>query len=244
MRRFFIDPETVTGQTVLLSGSEARHISAVLRLQTGQIIEFFDGTGRVYRAKLTRISGREVAANIVSQFQPPQDKAAPLTLAQGILKGKKMDLLIQKATELGVITLQPVVSKYCDKGGRRENQLERWRRITIEACKQCHRVHPMDIAPAVPVTELDVSRFSHKILPWEGERESSLASAALTRDSGSICLLIGPEGGFHEEEIQWARTVGFQTVSLGDRILRAETAALAAIAVVRYLTGSLSPSHE
>ena len=114
--------------------------------------------------------------------------------------------------------------------------------IMLEACKQCKRPLPMEINPAAGLNHLDTSQFSCKIMLWEDEKSVPLPGALPSTGSDSICLLLGPEGGFHEEEVERARALGFQTVSLGRRTLRAETAALAAIAIVQFLAGNLAPA--
>ncbi len=182
-----------------------------------------------------------VTVDIISQQQPAKE-SVPLTLAQGLLKGKKMDFLVQKATELGVRTFQPLQTRYCENRGDRKGQRERWQRIMLEACKQCKRPLPMEINPASGLNHFDASLFSCKIMLWEGEKSVSLPGALPSTGSDSICLLLGPEGGFHKEEIEHACALGFQTVSLGRRILRAETAALAAVAIIQFLAGNLGPA--
>ena len=241
MRRFFLQQGALAADCITVTGAEARHITAVLRLRTGQAVEFFDDKGTVYSALLEKLERDRVVATITAVHQETLRAASPLTVAQSLLKGKKMDLLVQKATELGVHTFLPVISKYCENHGDRRHQEERWKRIMIEACKQCHRAAPMHIAPVTPLEQADFSACTHRLAAWEQERSTPLPTA-LADPPGAICLFLGPEGGLHEGDLQILNQWRFTTFSLGPRILRGETAALAAIAIVQYLTGNLQPS--
>ena len=152
-----------------------------------------------------------------------------------------MDLLVQKATELGVDAFQPVVSRYCENHGDRVHQEERWRRIMIEACKQSHRTLPMTILPAMTLAQIDFTPFVHRLAAWEEERQAPLPTD-FADHPGPICLLLGPEGGLHADDLQTLRRAEFATFSLGPLILRGETAALAAASIVQYLAGALQPA--
>lgn len=241
MRRFFLPPHALAGDRITLSGPEARHIASVLRLKPGQAIELFDGKGAVYTAILLTTDKNQVTAGITATRQESALTATPLTLAQCLLKGKKMDLLVQKATELGVHAFLPVVSRYCENHGDRGHQEERWQRIMLEACKQCHRASPMLILPATPLGQMDCSSYPHRLAAWEGEQHAVVPTAFVDQP-GAVCLLLGPEGGLHAEDLEVLRHWNFSTFSLGPRILRGETAALAALSIVQYLAGNLRPA--
>lgn len=239
MRRFFASQNSLSGDTVHLSKAESYHISSVLRMQPGDLIELFDGSGIIYQGKLQNVSRDQVSVFILSRKKEQPVTAQPLYLFQGLLKGKKMDFLIQKATELGIHTFQPVITRYSENRGDPERQLQRWQRIMLESCKQCKRARPMNIHPIVGLDQIDVTPFSTKLLLWEEEDRMHLNSD-LFRQQGPVCILLGPEGGFHNDEVEWAAKKKFQNVSLGQRILRAETATLTTIAVVQFLLGGLS----
>jgi len=215
-------------------------MAMVLRLKSGQTVEFFDGNGSVHTAVLKVVDKHRVVAEVVETRWEEEILQSPLTLAQCLLKGKKMDLLVQKATELGVQTFQPLISQYCENRGER-NPVERWQRIMIEACKQCHRTTPMTIAPVTPIGEADFSAFDYRLVAWEEEQSAPLPTDFIGQP-GSICLLLGSEGGLHGTEIAALQQQGFSAFSLGPRILRGETAALAAVSIVQYLSGALRPS--
>ncbi|MDD2463121.1 MAG: RsmE family RNA methyltransferase [Desulfobulbus sp.] len=239
MRRFYLPPHALQADRIEISGQEARHMAMVLRLKPGQTVEFFDGQGLVHTAVLKAADKHQVLADIVDTRREEQQTLSPLTLAQCLLKGKKMDLLVQKATELGVQTFLPLVSRYCENRGDR-NPVERWQRIMIEACKQCHRATPMEIAPVTLVEEADYSMHAHHLVAWEEEQSAPLPTDFI-HAPGPICLLLGPEGGLHADEIAVLQERDFSPFSLGPRILRGETAALAAVSIVQYLSCALMP---
>lgn len=245
MRCFFYDPllQDTQGQ-IRIIGPEAHHIRSVLRMQVGERAELYDGKGAVVSAQISRISAKETAFQVLSR-QNQAESGTPLTLAQAVLKGKKMDLLIQKATELGVHTFQPVITQYCEKSGqarqqfKQVKQLERWQRIMLEACKQCRRPIPMEIFSPIALQELSFPEKAHKIMPWENEAGTPFSALRLNNGQ-PVLVLIGPEGGFHPDEVAYAEEVGFTTISLGPRILRAETAALAAVVLAQQEMGNFS----
>lgn len=235
MRRFFIQPDAIQGETVVLSREQSRHLVSVLRLLPGQSIELFDGGGSIYQATITKTIGRQVECSVTARCARDKKHCFPLTLAQGVLKGKKMDLVLQKATELGVDTFVPTVTRYCDQQGTLEQRMRRWQRIVIEACKQCGRNTAMHISPVQTLESIDCALFPYPLFCWEGKHNSRIGAGFFT-DPGSVLLLIGPEGGFHESEVDWARENGCVPISLGPLVLRAETAAIAAVGIVQYLS--------
>lgn len=243
MRRFFLPQGALDtdGQLVRITGPEARHITLVLRMKPGQAVEFFDGSGTVLSAVLKRTETNLVTAAVTRTQQETGTLHTPLYLAQALLKGKKMDFLVQKATELGVHTFMPTITRHCENHGNREHQLERWHRIMIEACKQCRRVTPMQIAPITPLEQADFAATDIRLAAWEEEQSTALTPSLFAGTKGSICLFLGPEGGLHPEDLAALYLANFSTFSLGPRILRGETASLAALAIVQYLTGALQP---
>ncbi|MDW7771436.1 MAG: 16S rRNA (uracil(1498)-N(3))-methyltransferase [Desulfobulbaceae bacterium] len=237
MRRFFVDPQAIIDGIAHLSPAESLHIAAVLRLQPGDEIELFDGTGTVYQGTLLKLSREQVSVRLVAAHRE-EEKAPSLFLLQSLMKGKKMDFLVQKATELGVHTFQPVETRYSENRGNPERQQERWQRIMLESCKQCKRPMPMVISPLTDLKHIELPSGAAKIILWENEQQQPLAPI-LFAEKESVCLYIGPEGGFHRDEIKIALEYGFQTITLGSRTLRAETAALATVAIIQYLLGML-----
>ncbi len=245
MRRFFIDPGRRLADLVTLSEQESYHIGRVLRLQNDTEIELIDGIGGLFAAVIVDV-GRIVTCRIVGQKEMVDKERVPLWVGQGLLKGKKMDSTIQQCTELGVTRLSPFVSSRCqgrpdETRGRRKS--DRWERIVLSACKQCGRAQQMEIdevrdfAAMLALVDQDVHIL--KLIFWEAEAEVHLHEAMLRdRAIDRACILLGPEGGFCRTEIAAAREQGWQTVSLGSHILRAETATLVAVSLVQYLLGN------
>jgi 16S rRNA (uracil1498-N3)-methyltransferase len=188
-----------------------------------------------------------VETRILAVQDEPSCRQTALHLGQALLQGKKMDLIVQKATELGVAGLHPFVSSYSDgihlDAGREERRLQRWMKIAREACKQCNRPQPPAIFPVaafdVLLAEVKSVDFDLKLIFWEEERKQGLQEIVEQKAFRSAIILVGPEGGFSAEEVHRALAVGFQAVTLGSRILRAETAAIACTAILQYLLGNL-----
>jgi 16S rRNA (uracil1498-N3)-methyltransferase len=244
LRRFFINQTDITGETAQLAGAEAHHLRTVLRLSPGDPITFFDGTGARYQARIEQILKDRVTATIIKHTQDPLPKVR-LHLGQALLKGQKMDLVLQKATELGVDAIFPFYSQHGIHKPQREAQMERWQRIVLEACKQCDRAKPPEIHAPREITELMAHPPScdAKLIFWEHESRQRLDEilGGEKKICRSLFFLLGPEGGFSEAEIVCARQEGFIPISLGQRILRAETATLAATAILQYTLGNLNP---
>ena len=245
MRRFFFDPEARTGDRVFLSDEESRHVTKVLRLTAGSSVELLDGLGTVYNGVITG-TGRRVEASIEGVVAKKEENGKKIRVYQGLLKGEKMDTVVQKCTELGVSSMIPFQSSRCQgkldpKQGLKKYQ--RWQRIGLAACKQCLRLQPMQLDMPVHYSALLNRDFGGedtlRLLFWEEEKEIYLQDFPNIDKAQSIDLILGPEGGFSHDEIAQANGLGWQTVSLGDRILRAETATLTAVAIVQYLAGNL-----
>jgi len=248
MRRFFIDPGNIVGADAVLTGSEARHISSVLRLAPGTTITLFDGSGSYYEALLTKVSPSRVEARIVS-ITPYIDAISgnhpALHLGVGLLKGKKMDLIVQKITELGLASLHPFRSEYCAAPDAAADRLARWQKIALEACKQCNRPKPPDLLAVKDFRELlflsGKEKHDLKLIFWEEEGQKPLRQALAPLHSiQSALALVGPEGGFSAAEVENAVAAGYEPVSLGPRILRAETAVIAAVSIIQYELGNLA----
>ena len=248
MHRFFIDPKDLTDTRAVLTGEEAHHLISVLRLKVNASIQLFDGLGRIYEAEVKTISKGRVEAAILSIAEEPAAEKATLHLGLALLKGKKMDFIMQKATELGVVGLHPFIATFSNARQmdalREAKRIERWQKITREACKQCKRPQPPVCNPVVDfdtlLEEASQAEYDLKLFFWEGEKSQGLQGIVRAPDQPcSVMILIGPEGGFSMEEAEQAKAAGFQPVTLGKRILRAETAALTAIAILQHLLGNL-----
>lgn len=245
MRRFFFDPHLRNGDKIFLSEEESRHIAKVLRLKAGDVIELLDGLGAVYRAVITNV-GRQVEAHIESIILKEEGVGTSVWVWQGILKGEKMDTVVQKCTELGVTGMVPFQSSRCqgklDQMQSRKKH-ERWQRVGVAACKQSMRLQSIEIDAPVTYSESlnkkTDDNTSLRLLFWEEEKTIHLHDIADIDKAHSLELMLGPEGGLTPEEVEQARLLGWRTVSLGDRILRAETATISAVSIVQYLAGNL-----
>jgi len=236
--RFFITPEQVRDPYVTITGDDLRHIRTVLRKQPGDLLILLDGQGREYTVRITAIEKTEIDAEILER----RTRGLPVmrvTLGQGLPKSDKMDLIVQKATELGVSTIVPLTTeRTIVKVKDEEKRRERWQKIAREAAMQCDR-------PDIPHVSA-MSRFSAFIrtaspdpralllLPWEEGTEPVKEVLRGHPDAKHVFVLIGPEGGFSSAEAEAAKDRGFHLVSLGPNILRTETAAVAVLSIIGY----------
>jgi 16S rRNA (uracil1498-N3)-methyltransferase len=240
-RRFFAPPNAFHKQTVTLTGDEAKHLRSVLRLKIGDEAFVFDGVGHEFKCTVVQMRRDEVELDHCQEVEPAQPESPlSLTLAVALLKGEKFDLVVQKATELGVTSIVPVMTRNADIHLRdvsdSQKRVTRWRRIALEAGKQCGRA-------LVPEIELPVS-FASLI----AESESTIRLLFVERggeqlrpgaSAESVVAVVGSEGGWADEELTLARDAGWQLVTLGGRILRAETAAITVCVLMQHLLGDL-----
>jgi len=244
LRRFFIPPEGIDAADSEITGSEARHICRVLRLTAGDEVELFDGSGTGYRAQIVSADPERVCLAIAESYLLTTESPARITLAQGFLKERKMDDLIRPLTELGIHRWQPFfaarsVARPNNRG--LEKRLDRWRKKAMEAVKQCRRGRIPLIEPAARLTDLleTSDGYDLKLFFWEGEPLAVDLPTASLPSSRSILAVVGPEGGFTPDEVEMAKTYDFLICGLGPRILRAETAALAACTLVQHRFGDM-----
>jgi 16S rRNA (uracil1498-N3)-methyltransferase len=249
LRRFYIPPELVRHPHPAITGSDAGHICRVLRLSAGDAVELFDGTGKGYRALIVAASPKQVVVSVEASFSLPSESPVRITLAQGILKAPKMDELIRPLTELGIDCWMPFFATRSvpvpgNKGvGRR---LDRWKKIALEAVKQCRRGCIPRIVPAGDTDDvLAVSAdFDLKLIFWENVPRAFEIPNTAPHKPRNIMLVVGPEGGFEPDEVRRATAHGFLTAGLGPRMLKAQTAALAACSLVQYRFGDMGPTHR
>lgn len=239
MRRFHAPPDKIDGRDATLDEDETRHLRDVLRLHAGDAVNLFDGEGREYLCQIAEIAKRSTVLNIVREVAAASPESPlELTLAAAVLKGEKYDLVIQKAVELGVATFVPLLTKRCDvkiKDGKKK--LERWKKIGIEAAKQSGRARLMNIEPLEHL-EAFFSRTRGRNSVLFSEREGKDLSDV---EAGKeLIAVIGPEGGWDDAELALARESGVRIVTLGGRILRAETAVISITAVLQHRFGDLN----
>lgn len=244
MRRFFIEPDTEIADEVLLSQRETHHIKKVLRLNPGTQLQLLDGKGNIHDAEIMAL-GNNARLKILSSMHIEGDKT-PLRVCQSVLKGQKMELLVQKCTELGVRLFTPYYSERSQlkktELGKIQKKQARWQRIIEEACKQCNNPIMMQLNPLVSYEEMLTMEENgvQKLLFWEeAPQQNSLHIHPPRPDSHGVQIVFGPEGGFPETEVTSAREKDFQILSLGPRILKAETANIAAVSIIQHLLGNM-----
>ena len=249
-RRFYAPPVAfaLDEQTVSLSADEARHARDVLRLQPGDEVYVFDGAGKEFRCAVREFVRDGAVLDVLEEVEPARPES-PLNLTLGIalLKGEKFDLVVQKATELGASRIVPVATSRADvrirNGDEAKRKVTRWQRIALEAAKQCGRARLMEIEePVVFKALIDRPAEEGELRLMFAERNgTSLAEVAQNPLSvfPKVFALVGPEGGWTDDEIELAREAGWQIVTLGGRTLRAETAAIAIVALLQHRFGDL-----
>jgi len=246
MRYFFIKQSDLAGSKAVVKGSDAHHIKNVLRLKAGDKIGLFDGTGLNYETRIVTLLPKSVEVLVIRRFSSTAESSVQITVAQALLKDRKMDLLVRQLTELGITRWIPFIAKRSvprpDKK-RLFTRTERWKKIAKEAVKQCKRCCSPEIGATVSFEEvLNLGRDSDlKIVFWEEESKpvNKELSASNLKPPEKICILLGPEGGFTSKEVEKAKESGFITAALGPRILRAETATIAACTLLQYLFGDM-----
>ncbi len=251
MRYFFVDPSQIAESRAVIEGAEASHLKNALRLTRGETVCLVDGSGFEYLALIDRLLPGRVELSISDR--KPSVGIAPIRIhaAQGYLKDQKMDRVVRQLAELGVARFIPLISERAvvrPASGRSFFRQERWRKISIEALKQCRRGDLMGIEDiTVFKSLLDRSRmYDRCILFWEGGTHALTAQRPAEAAAGvpSVLVVLGPEGGISDQEAAAAEAAGFWIAKLGPRILRAETAAVAACAIVQYLYGDLGTGQK
>jgi 16S rRNA (uracil1498-N3)-methyltransferase len=248
LTRVYLDAPLEAGGRVALTGSAARHLTRVLRLRPGQALTLFNGGGGEYAATLEAVHGGRVAVTVGEARPIERESPLILTLAQGVSRGERMDLVVQKATELGASIIVPLLTERSVvqlSAPQSKRKLEHWRAIAIAACEQSGRNRlPLLVSP-LPLPDYLRSCDPVRLAGAEGAARLLLSPAAssrldaVPRRTPSVTVLIGPEGGLTDSEEQAAVAAGFTPVRLGPRVLRTETAAIAAIALLQRQFGDL-----
>jgi len=247
MIRIFIPPEELISDEIIIRGDNARHLSLVLRVHAGESIAIFDGQGSKYDCTVQTVHKKEVVARLNKKSPYSVESPLPVILAQGMTKGEKMDLIVQKSTELGVRKIIPVITERSQV--RDTHKVERWRKIILSASQQSGRDKIPEIEGPVTFTDFlnSCSPFlqerierSLKLIFSESQEKRNLKKVLSgMRAASQVILIIGPEGGFSRNEVMAAADAGFVEVSLGQRILRTETASIAALSIIQYELGDI-----
>jgi 16S rRNA (uracil1498-N3)-methyltransferase len=241
LTRVYVDAPLAAGTRVTLEGGAARHVTRVLRLRVGEALTLFNGSGGEYPASIEQSQGGRVALAIGEQRAIERESPLALTLAQGVSRGERMDLVVQKATELGVSALVPVLSERSVvrlTAQQADRRLNHWRAIAVAACEQSGRNRLPAIAAPVPLRDFLRSGTDGvtRLLLSPG---AGATLADVPRPVTAVTVLIGPEGGLAPPEQEAAIAAGFKAVRLGPRVLRTETAAIAALTLLQREFGDL-----
>lgn len=235
LSRFFIDAPLSLGSHDLPE-AQAHYIGRVLRHAAGDAVQLFDGSGQEFVGELLEVGKKSVRVELREQFAGLAESPLRIHLGQGLSRGERMDWAIQKATELGVAEITPIVSERCEvrlKDERADKRLAHWRQIAVSACEQCGRsvlpvIHPpLTLADWLAQTAADLRLVLHPVAePLSGHARPT-----------SLAFLIGPEGGLADVEVRQAQAAGYRAARLGPRVLRTETAPVVALAVAQQLWG-------
>lgn len=247
MNKFFVSQMDLNSNKVYITGDDLKHIHKVLRLKIGDKVNINNCQGKEFLGIINTIDKEKVTVNITEEIKVYNESSLKLYLFQGLPKYNKMDLIVQKATELGVWSITPMVTnRVVVKGDFKEfKRVDRWNKIVIEACKQCKR----SIIPSVntPIYFKEVleciSDMDLVVVPYEMEKFNGIKSVINSiefRDSiRKVAVVIGPEGGFEQEEIESLKNINSKIVTLGPRIFRTETAGFVCISLLMYELGDL-----
>jgi 16S rRNA (uracil1498-N3)-methyltransferase len=229
MPRLFVPKD----QLPFITGSDVHYLKDVLRVKPSDELEIIDGSGTVYSAIVSSIHKDKIKLEIINSAKSEAELKTKIILAQSLPKSKKMDFIVQKCTELGVSEIIPVVSERSVAKGEKSG---RWQKIAKEAAEQSGRALIPKISALTDFQSLlkKKNEFDLALIPWELEKTNKLKAILQNSSPKNIIILIGPEGGFSSQEIEQAKAAGFIPVSLGKRILRAETAGLAILSMIMY----------
>jgi 16S rRNA (uracil1498-N3)-methyltransferase len=248
--RFFSSSPLAVGTRVELSPGAARHAVKVLRLGLGDVLTLFDGAGGEYACRIDSRERETVAAEVLSWHGVERESPVDLTLVQGLQAGEKMDLTVQKAVELGATRIVPVATRRSVvrlDSERARKRVAHWRAVVMSACEQCGRNRVPEIADLIDLPRwLERPPTGAKPLRLMLDPEASLALDALSWPGAATAveLLVGAEGGLTLEEMALARSAGFVAIRLGPRVLRTETAGLAALAAIQCLWGDFGGRRQ
>lgn len=245
--RFYAPALDPSGGEALLPGEEATHLTRVMRLGAGDEIAVFDGRGREFRARVLSAARGAVRVELLDPIIPAPEARVPITLVQAVLKGDKMDAVVRDATMMGVIAIDPVITaRTIVRLPRRDN--ERWRRVAVSSAKQCRRATvPVIAEPRTFADWLAASASGVRLMLVEPSAAAGPTSSLRVLEShaaGSLALIVGPEGGWTEDERQQAERAGCILVTLGALTLRADAVATAALAVARFVLGSANKDEQ
>jgi 16S rRNA (uracil1498-N3)-methyltransferase len=240
MTRIFLSPEDISSDIVTITGDQARHLALVLRLKPSDMVSVLNGTGYEYECRIISAHKKEIRAEVLSKTPYSAESPVSITIVQGISKGERMDIAVQKSTELGAIRFIPVTTERTQV--KQTQKVERWRKISLAAAQQSGRDKLLDIDEPVSLEEYLSTQVtpSANIILFEEHRDRNLKQILKGLNGvKQITVLIGPEGGFTKDEVAAAEEMGFIRASLGPRILRTETAPITILSIIQYELGDM-----
>jgi len=246
MHKFFVTRDSFTEDSVTIQGEDVKHMYKVLRLGSGDKISINDCMGREYIGEIVDISKTEVNVKLIEEIDLNNESPLNVSLYQGLPKSAKMDLIVQKATELGVKKITPIITDRVvvksDLGEFRKT--DRWRRIALEACKQSKRSFIPQVETPIEFQSLllELKDIDLIVVPYENEEGKGIKAMMKEisdEDIKTAAVVIGPEGGFEEAEIEKLKAIGAHIITLGPRILRTETAGFVAVSILMYEIGDM-----
>lgn len=238
LSRIYTGRELAVADTVVLDGPASHYLVRVLRVSAGDPVVLFNGNGSDFTGEIVDAHYKGVTVLLTDSHTPANESPLRITLVQAISRGERMDYCLQKATELGIVRVQPLLSSRVEvrlDKKRAAKRLAHWQAVVISACEQSGRAFVPEVLPLLQLSEWLAAKSDELRLVLDPEAKKSLAENRLK--NGSVSILIGPEGGFTENELNLAKTSGVKAVSLGPRILRTETAGPAAVAVLQSVAG-------
>lgn len=242
MHRFFAHKSNFLNNLVVLQGSDVSHIRTVLRLTVGDEIEVLDGEGTLYLVRLSEFKNKLIKCEILSSKKIDTESPLKIHLGQSLVKGNGFDIILRKAVELGAHSISPLLTERTVTKVDSDKKIIRWKKIAEESSKQCGRSSIPKISNSIVKLETFCQQASDsdlKLIFWEMENKKRLRDINPETAPRSVSVLIGPEGGFTQEEVKTARSYGFHSLSLGPRIFRAETAPLVVLSILQAEWGDI-----
>jgi 16S rRNA (uracil1498-N3)-methyltransferase len=234
LRRLFVERTPAVGYRLVLDGAVRKH-ARVLRLDGGDEVILFDGSGAAWRARVVSTATRSMDLQVIAEVEDDVESPLRITVAQGLARGNRMDEVIRHGTELGVVAFVPVL---CARSTKRAGNDERWQRIAADAARQCGRSVVPGVSEVVPLEAfLAAPPDGLRLLLSVSCGVTAMLAEVLPAHLEEVAVLVGPEGGFEDAEIDAAQRAGFEVVGMGPRVLRTETAALAAVAAIQFARG-------
>lgn len=238
IRRIFVDKLKMKNGLALVAGPMHKYIVSVLRKTSGERIDLIDGKGYLYRCLISSIKSKEVFLQVLDVVHHPEEKRPKVTLCVSPIKGPRMDWLIEKATELRVEKIVPVVFKrtVVKIEDKEKGKVDRWKRISIEASRQSGRFTIPEVAEPTPLRGIlpFLDKTENRWALYEREKNITIRDVITRQNGGEICVVIGPEGGIDEAEIEWLKEHGFVPCTLGESIFRTETTPLVVLSMILY----------